>query len=171
MGQYHIIYNITKKEYFRIGGAKLWEQSHPATAMAFLLLLSNSNGRGGGDFLVEDHNKNILEIVEGRWIGDQIVVQGDYVEETDKGSIPETEFETYTDISQKIADALLLISGDGGEAMKIIEKEMALGFGSLKNHAQESRVAKRGEHYEQISNAERFINACPDKKKRKTKKS
>ncbi len=54
MGQYHTIYNKTKKEYFTIGGAKLIEKAYtPECALALMLLLSNSNGRGGGDVYVE----------------------------------------------------------------------------------------------------------------------
>lgn len=50
MGQYHGIYNKTKKEYYSLGGAKLWEKAYNASAsMGLLVLLSNSNGRGGGD--------------------------------------------------------------------------------------------------------------------------
>lgn len=52
MGQYHTIYNLDKKESLSIGGAKLLEMLfNQANHAALLLLLSNSNGRGGGDIM------------------------------------------------------------------------------------------------------------------------
>ena len=99
MGQYHQVYNVTKKECLhahKLGqGLKLCEQIgfEGSVADILFLLLANSNGRGGGDF--SDH-----ELV-GKWAGDHIVVQGDYAEESDAGFILDTE--NYTDISDQAA--------------------------------------------------------------------
>lgn len=104
MGQYHKTYNIDKREFIhphKIGnGLKLWEQIGflRSTSTALFLLLSNSNGRGGGD--VPEHP------MIGRWAGDRIVVQGDYVEPTDPSYISEEELESFTDISNQV-DRLL----------------------------------------------------------------
>ena len=63
MGQYHIIYNIDKKEFIDArsfdSGLKLFEYPFYGVMMfAFNLLLSNSNGRGGGDLYVKhDYDK------------------------------------------------------------------------------------------------------------------
>lgn len=141
MGQYHTIFNTTKKEYFKIqGGAKLWEQVHSATAAALLLLLSNSNGRGGGDFYIrakKHHPKtykpiytavelmavDAIKVVSGRWAGDSLVVQGDYAEEKDKGYIKNTN--DYRDISNIVTKALLAAcAGDAEcEVYKILKGE------------------------------------------------
>jgi hypothetical protein len=99
MGQYHSIYNITKKQYFRVGGAKLWEQVHAATSQALLMLLANSNGRGGGDF---DHNSELI----GSWAGDKILVQGDYAEKGDKAFLSDKKLESFTDITDLVFSML-----------------------------------------------------------------
>ena len=99
MGQYHAVYNKTKKECLQAhklgNGAKLVEQIGfvGSTADILFLLLANSNGRGGGDF--EDHD------IIGRWAGDEIVVQGDYAEEGDAAFIPDSELTEYKDISDQ----------------------------------------------------------------------
>lgn len=85
MGQYHYIVNLDRKEYLnphQLGiGLKAWEQiaSHPSTPDALFMLLTCSNGRGGGDF-AEDRGQ---ERVIGRWSGDRIAVVGDYAENGD----------------------------------------------------------------------------------------
>lgn len=129
MGQYHLIYNKTKKEYFKVGGAKLWEQAHSATAAALLLLLSNSNGRGGGDFMVdikkrdpktykaipnkkENELLDIIGAIQGRWAGDSLVVQGDYAEENDTAYIDKDD-ESYTSITTIVLKALIAIDPEG----------------------------------------------------------
>lgn len=139
MGQYHTIYNKTKKEMFSIGGAKLWEQAHSATAAALLLLLSNSNGRGGGDFCTypkdpdkptgqEQANQNVVDLVSGRWAGDEIVVQGDYAEESDKGYIPEDDRDMFKNITAFVAAALLIVDdGDRSDVVLLIESEFDYG--------------------------------------------
>lgn len=104
MGQYHKTYNIDKREFIHPhkidNGLKMWEQIGflRSTSTALFLLLANSNGRGGGD--VPEHP------MIGRWAGDRIVVQGDYVEPTDPAYISEEELESFTDISNQV-DRLL----------------------------------------------------------------
>lgn len=102
MGQYHRIYNLDKKEcidaHMIDSGAKLLEQCgyETSTATAIWLLLSNSNGRGGGDAPAHP--------LIGNWAGDRLVVQGDYAIDTDTSFIPKHEIHEYTDISQQIVD-------------------------------------------------------------------
>lgn len=113
MGQYHSIYNITKKEFITphaLGdGAKLLEWHGGFTTLGLAVLLSNSNGRGGGDLYNLD-NKNLqalIDTVSGRWAGDRIVVQGDYVEKTDPAFISENRLEKFTNISDMVLRAIL----------------------------------------------------------------
>jgi hypothetical protein len=118
MGQYHTIYNLDKKESYSAGGAKLWEKAYFTEGMmGLMVLLSNSNGRGGGDFYnpispplekgekytmhingkgrinvtKKDYLKleKLLKEINGRWAGDRIVIQGDYAEKDDPSFIPE----------------------------------------------------------------------------------
>lgn len=130
MGQYHRVYNLDKKETMsthKLGdGAKLLEWGLGGLYTAGIaLLLSNSNGRGGGDLYVgygedlktNDGNGNYtltpkgaeiqarIKAISGRWAGDRIVVQGDYAEAGDPAYILDTE--DYTDISQLVVDALV----------------------------------------------------------------
>ena len=106
MGQYHKVYNTTKKEMIHpheIGGfLKLMEQCGPTnritTSDALFLLLANSNGRGGGDS--PPHS------MIWRWAGDNIVVQGDYAEPTDPGFVPRVALDLYTDISPEVKEML-----------------------------------------------------------------
>lgn len=92
MGQYHITVNFTKREWinpYKIGmGLKLREQcgEYYGTPHLLFLMLSTSNGRGGGDILANSPNysKTPLDIkipkCSGRWAGDRIAVVGDYTE-------------------------------------------------------------------------------------------
>lgn len=99
MGQYHTLYNIDKKEKVEaFGGYKLLEQiGYPkSTSTALFLLITNSNGRGGGD--VEEHP------LIGSWAGDRVVVQGDYAKEGDTAFISDTY--NYKDISKEVWDLL-----------------------------------------------------------------
>ena len=102
MGQYHQVYNKTKKETIDAhsidNGAKLMEQVgwERSTSTALFLLLANSNGRGGGD--AKDHP------LVGAWAGDEIVVQGDYAEPDD---ISFVEMDgSWKDISEDVKDML-----------------------------------------------------------------
>lgn len=82
MGQYHKIVNLDKREFLdpsKLGaGEKAWEQfaNYPSTPQALILLISSSNGRGGGDL---DGPDDVL----GRWAGDRIAMVGDYSERED----------------------------------------------------------------------------------------
>lgn len=99
MGQYHTLYNVDKKQKVDgLSGYKLLEQiGYPkSTATALLLLVANSNGRGGGD--VKDHP------LVGSWAGDRVVVQGDYAEEGDQAFISDTD--TYEDITKQVWELL-----------------------------------------------------------------
>ncbi len=80
MGQYHILVNLTKKQFIhphQIGnGLKLREQiGDYSTATALAMLIAASSGRGGGDF--QDNP------LVGSWAGDQIAFIGDYALKTD----------------------------------------------------------------------------------------
>lgn len=128
MGQYHRIYNLTKKETFSPHalncGAKLLEWGCGGAYVAGIaVLLCNSNGRGGGDLNVHhDYNRDengeyiltdeqkmklaVVEAVAGRWAGDKLVVQGDYAEKGDPAFISERMLAKYTDISDLVIEAL-----------------------------------------------------------------
>lgn len=104
MGQYHKLYNLTKREYVHPhsinNGLKLMEQVgyYKSTSSALLLLVANSNGRGGGD--APPHP------LIGRWAGDQIVVQGDYSEPHDPAHITDEDLDSFADISADVKDML-----------------------------------------------------------------
>ena len=128
MGQYYAIYNKTKKEFIgthsTCSGAKLLEFSQGLTSIALCLLLANSNGRGGGDICAPiKYSKktykplkkqpattvmmlSALEEIQGRWAGDEILIQGDYAEEGDPSYITEEEINAYTDISKEALKAI-----------------------------------------------------------------
>lgn len=88
MGQYHLIVNLTKREFldpYEFGhGAKLWEQlsygSPGGPADALMILLAVSNGRGGGDF---DFAHPLADEYIGRWGGDEIAIVGNYADDND----------------------------------------------------------------------------------------
>ena len=104
MGQYHKVYNVTKREFIhphRIdNGLKLMEQvGHDrSTATALFLLLANSNGRGGGDARPHD--------LIGHWSGDRILIQGDYAEKGDPAYKSPKTLNAYADISAQVLDML-----------------------------------------------------------------
>jgi hypothetical protein len=102
MGQYHSIYNLDKQEVIHphdIGlGAKQREHTgHEASLSDMLYVLTTcSPMRGGGDFWAE-----VMKDFIGRWVGDKVVVIGDYSEQ---GDIPDVDMSTlkyddFTDIS------------------------------------------------------------------------
>lgn len=104
MGQYHKLYNLDRKEYVhahRIGnGLKLMEQAghKKSTSTALLLLIANSNGRGGGDAVPHP--------LIGSWAGDRVLVQGDYAQEGDKAFVSEEVLEEFKDISADVKSML-----------------------------------------------------------------
>jgi hypothetical protein len=84
MGQYHSLYNLDKQELLHphdIGlGAKQREHTgHTASLSDMLYILTTcSPMRGGGDITAE-----VMKDFIGRWVGDRVVVVGDYSEEGD----------------------------------------------------------------------------------------
>ena len=89
MGQYHIIVNLDKREFIEphpFGcGLKLWEQlaAMPGTGQGLLVLLTCSNGRGGGDLGLGEPASDYAAVAKrtiGRWKGDRIAIVGDYAE-------------------------------------------------------------------------------------------
>ena len=91
MGQYHIVVNVTKRQYLhphRCGdGLKLLEfgGSGGGTMLALAILLADSNGRGAGDLSGgwSDAERRTMSVEDpyrliGSWAGDRIVVTGDY---------------------------------------------------------------------------------------------
>lgn len=128
MGQYHQVYNLTKKETFTTrglgDGSKLLEWGCGGAYTAGLaVLLCNSNGRGGGDLTVyhayeRDENGEYILTTEqklaflqvkqiaGRWAGDKIVVQGDYAEKGDPAFISDKRMESFKDITDLVVAAL-----------------------------------------------------------------
>ena len=93
MGQYWMVVNLDKKEFVnphKLGcGLKLWEQlaNSPGTGQALLILqAAMPEARGGGDFTLDSDNEEYNEIAErtiGRWVGDRVVVIGDYAVDSD----------------------------------------------------------------------------------------
>lgn len=91
MGQYYLIVNIDKRQYLKPhyfgDGAKLMEfgMSSSGVLAALAVLLSDGNGRGGGD-LASTHP------IIGTWAGDRVVITGDYADEG--AFIPDAEIAT-----------------------------------------------------------------------------
>lgn len=77
MGQYHKVVNLDKKQYLhpRVfnDGLKLCEfgASSGGTMFGLALLLARDNGKGGGDFHIDNP-------LVGSWAGDRIIIVGDY---------------------------------------------------------------------------------------------
>ena len=122
MGQYHQLVNVDKKEVVHpheLGlGLKQWEHIgdfHGTLADAMYILMMTSPERGGGDLPMTG--------ISGRWVGDRVLVVGDYTEDSDVPSIPSAgllyrESDSYTDISEMVAEAFgvvfgIKVEGDG----------------------------------------------------------
>lgn len=88
-----------------------------------MVLLANSNGRGGGDLIAytKEHDpktyepiyskkerawQDAIDAVSGRWAGDEIVIQGDYAKNTDPAYITEEQFKDFKDITPLVEKAL-----------------------------------------------------------------
>lgn len=110
MGQYHRLVNLDKQEIvhpYNLGlGAKQYEQTgeNGSISDAIYLLVMTSPSRGGGDW--EEFPK-----VSGRWVGDRVVIVGDYTEDKDIPNYPNAsklyqESEDWKDISDAVAVAL-----------------------------------------------------------------
>ena len=114
MGQYHKLINLDKKEAvepYAIGlGAKQWEHLGEAGLdTALYVLLIASPARGGGD--LEE-----IRDVTGRWVGDRVVVVGDYTEDSDIPNSPIPASKLYhsdeiENISPMVANAIGAIFG------------------------------------------------------------
>ena len=87
MGQYYRILNLDKKEFLEPwsfgDGAKLLEFGCSGSGImcGLAILLSDGNGRGGGDLHVPEDASEELKSLVGSWAGDRIVVSGDYADE------------------------------------------------------------------------------------------
>lgn len=104
MGQYHALVNVDKKEVVNphaLGmGAKQYEHTGFSGSLSDVLytLVTTSPARGGGDFPKTD--------ISGRWVGDRVLVVGDYTQATDFPEFPNLAAEIfgevggYTDISE-----------------------------------------------------------------------
>lgn len=117
MGQYYLTVNIDKEQYLyphKFGeGLKLMEFGNDGGGIltALAVLLSDGNGRGGGDL-------NTTELTDpdklvGSWAGDRIVVAGDYADNgnftgTDDTNLYQKAEDTYEDISSRIIKVLYL---------------------------------------------------------------
>ena len=100
MGQYHSLYNLDKRELLNpwaIGlGAKQREHTgHEASLSDMMYILTTcSPMRGGGDFVAE-----VMKEFIGRWVGDRVVVVGDYAEQGDIPNFDMSTLSDFTDIS------------------------------------------------------------------------
>jgi hypothetical protein len=115
MGQYHKLVNLDKKEVvhpYNLGlGAKQYEQTGQNGSMsdALYLLVMTSPARGGGDW-------ESFPALSGRWVGDRVVVLGDYTEDSDLKQYPNfgqvyNQSLDWTDISDEVAQALGKVFG------------------------------------------------------------
>ncbi len=116
MGQYHIVLNLTRKEFLyphKFGdGLKLLEfgMSRSGTMTGLAVLLAGSNGRGGGDL---DPAPGLGPVV-GRWAGDTIAIVGDYYENGDVRGVDDEELyhkarderDGWIDISEAVVAAM-----------------------------------------------------------------
>lgn len=111
MGQYHILVNYDKQEIVHphaIGlGLKQWEHigfEGGTLADALYILTTASPARGGGDLP--------LTPVTGRWVGDRVMVVGDYTEDGDipgienAGLLYATAENDFVDISDEVGQAM-----------------------------------------------------------------
>lgn len=96
MGQYWYPVNLDKREFINphaLGcGLELWEQGSPSRAPGvqtalFAAVTAMPEQRGGGDF---DPHPWI-----GRWVGDRVVIVGDYAEDDDIPNSPIPASEIY----------------------------------------------------------------------------
>lgn len=118
MGQYWIPVNLDKHEYIiphSLGcGLKLREQirCQYVGAALILLLAAHKEQRGGGD---PDVDYPAARQVIGRWVGDRVILVGDYAEDDDfdipdlpvsLGKLYSTAQTSFTDISEPVAEVL-----------------------------------------------------------------
>ena len=143
MGQYHYICNMDKKEYLdphAFGdGLKLMEfgWSSRGTLTALAVLLSEQNGRGGGDA-----HEAADTPTSGRWVGDRIAIVGDYFD-GEKDAVGGADnpwksdgYDEWNDISQAVIATLpteLRAGSDviDGSGSVVGAKGLAAGTASL----------------------------------------
>jgi len=131
LGQYYYCVNLTKGEYMRPHaynqGAKLSEFSSDSHGImqALALLLSDGNGRGGGDFNAPDPDP---EGIIGRWAGDNIALPGDYGDndkflpegyvngEGEPSNLYEYARDNFEDISDKVIARIKKAADDAEKA-------------------------------------------------------
>ncbi len=96
MGQYYMIANLDKKEFLyphKMGsGLKLWEIAASDLPRVLVLLLQDSDGRGGGD---GDIDNPVISKFCGRWAGDRLAIVGDYDSKNIYGQMHDEEQEHY----------------------------------------------------------------------------
>lgn len=110
MGQYHRLVNLDKKEWVDPHGLGLGVKQYEHTgcegslADAIYLLVMTSPASGGGDWAETS--------VSGRWVGDRVVILGDYTEriagfpdEFARGLYTQVERE-YLDITKEVLEGL-----------------------------------------------------------------
>ena len=111
MGQYHRLVNLDKKEFvepYALGlGAKQYEHTGCKASLsdAMYLLVMTSPASGGGDWTGTP--------LSGRWVGDRVVIVGDYTQPTSIPGYDEADkvygAKDFTDISTQVATALGLV--------------------------------------------------------------
>lgn len=111
MGQYHKLVNLDKKEFvepYELGlGAKQYEHTgcKASLAEAMYLLTMTSPASGGGDWTPTP--------VSGRWVGDRVVILGDYTQPDAIPGYPNADkiysSSEFTDISTQVATSLGLV--------------------------------------------------------------
>lgn len=141
MGQYYKIVNLDKKQYLHPhnfgDGLKLMEfgSSGGGTMLGLAILLSDGNGRGGGDL----HSSKDLT---GSWAGDRIVIVGDYADYDESygvkselkntdgtpASLYDVAEKEFANISFQVIDAL---TDDEYERENFAEKLVMYGGGSF----------------------------------------
>lgn len=97
MGQYFYVVNLDKKQYlhphrFEDGLKAVELASGDNTMRALAMLLTKSDGGGGGDFAPDPTG------IIGSWAGDRIWIVGDY----DSSGIYETAQKQYEELSAKV---------------------------------------------------------------------
>lgn len=123
MGQYHYICNLDRREYLdphKFGdGLKLLEFGSTAngTLTGLAVLLSEQNGRGGGDLSPRqtddpDRVNYLMGTFVGRWAGDRIAIIGDYSQPGDKVvetyGTPWLDEEGWRDVSDEVVETIRL---------------------------------------------------------------
>ncbi|OJW29942.1 MAG: hypothetical protein BGO51_18820 [Rhodospirillales bacterium 69-11] len=107
MGQYYYIIDLDARGFpdpRKLGsGRKAWEQiaNAASTPQALFVLLTCSNGRGGGDFIPRLGKGD--ERIIGCWAGHRIAVVGDYAEDGDFAAKPD---EKISELYQRCRDGV-----------------------------------------------------------------